>query len=90
MKGCVRKRGKSENKWTVVVDFGRDPVTRKRKQKWISVTGTKEDAEKELIRYLHEINSGSYVEPSKMSLAEFMKYWLKMYANPCPGGRRKP
>lgn len=79
MKGYVRKRGKSENKWTVVVDYGRDPVTRKRKQKWISVTGTKEDAEKELIRYLHEINSGHYVEPSKMSLSEYMLFWFEKH-----------
>ncbi|MFX4261307.1 tyrosine-type recombinase/integrase [Pelotomaculum propionicicum] len=80
MNGYVKKRGKSDDKWTVVVDFGRDPVTRKRKQKWTTVTGSKEDADKELIKQLHEINTGNYIEPSKMSLKEFLKYWLKMYA----------
>ncbi|MCP4317731.1 MAG: site-specific integrase [Hyphomicrobiales bacterium] len=79
MKGHVRKRGKAS--WAVIMDLGRDS-TGKRRQKWHSVKGTKKDAERELARIVNEINAGSYIEPSKQTVAEFLEYWLSAYAEP--------
>ena len=49
MKGHIRKRT-----WAIVVDIGRHPDTRKRRRRWLTVHGTKHDAE----RKQHEILLG--------------------------------
>jgi integrase len=77
MKGHVRER--SPGHWAVVVELGRDEKG-KRRQKWHSVPGKKRDAERELSRLLHEMNTGAYVEPSRMSVGDYLKRWLEDYA----------
>ncbi|MCL6447305.1 MAG: site-specific integrase [Armatimonadetes bacterium] len=74
MRGCIYKR--SKNSWTVVVELPRDPVTNKRRQKSITVKGTKKDAERELARLINEIETGMYVEPSQMTLGDYLDQWL--------------
>lgn len=76
MKGHIRKR--SAKSWAIVLDLGRNAAG-KRKQKWHSVRGTKKDAEAELARLIHEMNTGSYVEPSKMPVRDYLDLWLKNY-----------
>src|SRR5680860_740229 len=52
----------------------------KRRQKWHTVHGTKKDAEAELARLVHEVNTGAYAEPDKMLVREYLDRWLKDYA----------
>ena len=52
MRGHLKKR--SKNSWTIVLDRGRDPATGKRRQQWVSVKGTKRDAERKLAELLHQ------------------------------------
>ena len=73
MRGHVRKRGK---KWCIVVDTGVDPKG-KRKQKWFSGYTTKKEAEADLANVLRQINTGEYVEASKITLLDYLKTWLK-------------
>jgi len=77
MKGHIRQRG--EKSWAVVLDLGRD-AGGKRRQKWHTVKGTKKDAQRELARLLHELNTGAYVEPTAMTLAVYLDRWLHDYA----------
>jgi integrase len=77
MKGHIRKRGKRS--WAVVIDLGRD-ASGKRRQKWHPVRGTKRDAQRELINLLNAIHKGDYVEPSKMTVSEYLDRWLSDYA----------
>ena len=79
MRGHIRKRGKAS--WAVVLDLGRD-ASGSRRQKWHSVKGTRRDAEREMSRILGELNMGSYVEPARMSVGEFLDRWLADYAKP--------
>jgi integrase len=74
MKGCIYPRG--ERKWALVIDLPRG-TDGKRKQKWHTITGTKKDAERELTRLLHELNTGGYVEPSKLTVGKHLEQWLK-------------
>ncbi|NQV22123.1 MAG: site-specific integrase [Rhodospirillales bacterium] len=78
MKGHIRKRGLKS--WAIKVELPRDPVTGKRRTKWHTVRGTKRQAEIELTRLLHEINTGQYAEPSRMSVAQYLEHWLETYA----------
>jgi len=77
VKGHIKKGGK--NSYYVVIDLGRDPITKKRRQKWHTIKGNKRDAEKALAEILHQLNTSSYVEPLKMTMAEFLKLWLRDY-----------
>jgi len=74
MKGHVRRRG--TRSWAVILDLppGEDG---KRRQKWHAVKGTKRDAERELARLIHSLNTASYVEPTKTTLAEYLERWLE-------------
>jgi integrase len=77
MKGHIRKRGKDS--WAIVIDLGRDSAG-KRRQKWHTVHGTRKNAETELTRLLHQLDSGTYVRPTKMTVEEYLERWLKDYA----------
>jgi integrase len=82
MKGHIRER--SPGKWAIVIDT-RDPATGKRKRKWHRFTGTKRQAQVESARLVSSINAGTYLEPSKTTLAEFLERWLEhIKANVAP------
>lgn len=78
MKGFLKKR--SADSWSVVVFLGKDPVTGKKKYKWHTVQGNKKKAEAELVRLLRELQTGSYVEPHRITIAEYLDKWLEDYA----------
>ena len=80
MRGHIIKRYK--NSYTVVLNLGIDPTTKKRKQQWISVKGTKKEAEKRLADLLHQLDTGTFMKPGKTTLGEFLERWLKEYAQP--------
>jgi integrase len=73
MKGHIRER--SSGNWAVVIDI-RDPATGKRRRKWHSFRGTKRAAQLECARLISEIQRGSYVEPNKTTVAQFLDQWL--------------
>lgn len=62
MKGHITQRAKGT--WSIIVELGRD-ANGKRKQKWITVKGTKKKAQSELNSLLVSLDQGTYVEPTK-------------------------
>jgi integrase len=73
MKGTIIKRGK---KWSVVIDVGRDEAGR-RIRRWHSGFDTKREAEEARIEILSHLQRGSYTEPSKATVAEYLRQqWL--------------
>jgi integrase len=80
-----RERGsiiKRHSGYSLVVEAGIDPNTGKRKQKWIAVKGGKREAEKKLTEILHSKDTGSFVPPTKLTLAPYLEKWLVDYAKP--------
>jgi integrase len=73
MKGHIRER--SPGRFAIVLDV-RDPETGKRKRRWHSFRGTKRAAQVECARLVSELNGGTYIDPSKVTLAEFLDRWL--------------
>ena len=73
MKGHLRER--SPGRWAIVIDL-HDPETGKRKRKWHSFCGTKRQAQVECSRLISQIKDGVYVEPAKMTVRQFLDYWL--------------
>ena len=74
MKGHIRER--SPGHWAIILDQ-RDPATGKRKRKWHSFHGTKRETQTECSPLITEFTRGSYVEPSKISLATFLDKCLE-------------
>jgi integrase len=75
MKGHVTEQGKGN--WYAVVDI-RDPVTGKRKRKWRSLPGCKgkREALERCALLVADIGKGQYVEPSKVTVKDFLERWL--------------
>ncbi|MED0676944.1 tyrosine-type recombinase/integrase [Aneurinibacillus thermoaerophilus] len=73
MKGHVRKRG---NKWSFVIDIGRDE-TGKRRQKRFSGFNTKKEAEKALAQKINELHTGQFVDATKETVGEYLSVWLE-------------
>jgi integrase len=77
MRGHITKRGK--NSYSIAVSLGKDSTTGKYKQQWVSVKGSKKDAEKRLAELLHQLDNGTFMKPSKTTLGEYLEKWLKDY-----------
>src|SRR3974377_993807 len=73
MKGHIRER--SRGRWAIVLDI-RDAATGQRKRRWHSFAGTKRQAEIECARLISELSGGTYLEPNKTTVAQFLDRWL--------------
>ncbi len=80
MRGHITKRGK--NSYSIALSLGRDPSTGKYKYQWVSVKGTKKEAEKRLAELLHQLDNGTFIKPGKTTLREYLEKWLRDYAKP--------
>jgi integrase len=74
MKGSIRER--SPGHFAIILDAA-DPKTGKRKRRWHSFKGTKREAQIECSRLITGMKDGGYVEPSKITLLQFLERWLK-------------
>ena len=73
--GHIRPQG--DGSWEIKFDLGRDPLTGRRVTKYVTFRGTKRKAQEELTRLLGQRNDGSYVEPTKMTVAQYLNHWLE-------------
>jgi integrase len=78
MTGHLRQR--SPGSWEIKFDAGADPVTGKRKTRYVTVKGGKKAAQAELRRLLSAVDEGRDVEPSKTTLAEYLGRWQRDWA----------
>lgn len=75
MTGNITRRGKGS--WRLKFEAAdRDPATGKRRTRYVTVRGTKREAQSELIRLLAEVESGTAIDPSKVTVADYVRGWL--------------
>jgi integrase len=81
MRGQIKKRvgKKGDVSWQIIVPLGRDPVTGKYKKKWVTVQGTKKEAEKKLNEMLSLLEKGININPEKITYSEYLDKWLADY-----------
>ena len=77
MRGSIQRN--SKRSWRLVYDVGRNH-SGKRRQKAVTFKGSKREAEKELARLITEFENGGFVEPHKLTLADYLESWLKSHA----------
>ncbi len=80
MKNGIRKRGK--NSYAIFISLGKDPLTGKYNYHWETVRGTKKEAERRRTELLHQLDTGTFIKPSKTTFAEYLGRWLSDYARP--------
>lgn len=84
MRGSLVQRYKGS--WSIVLDLGyqTDPATgvRKRKQQWITLHGTKRDAENKLGDLLRDAQRGELVRPHRRTFGEWLDEWLAKAIKP--------
>jgi integrase len=74
MKGSLKER--SPGHWAIILDT-RDPCTGKRKRRWHSFQGTKRQAQVEQARLVTEAERGTSLEPSRVTVGEYIERWLE-------------
>jgi len=75
MNGSIQNTG--DGKWRLVFDLGRDAFG-KRRQKVVRFRGNKKEAQKKLRDLIGEYENGGMVEPSKMTVGEYLADWLEL------------
>jgi integrase len=79
MKHGIRRR---KDSYAIFISLGKDPTTGKYKYHWETVKGTKKEAEKRRTELLHQLDTGTFIRPSKTTFAEYLGRWLSDYARP--------
>ena len=77
MRGSIIKRSKGS--WTIIINLGRDPATAKRKQRWVTIRGTKKQAETRLAELLNQMDTGGFIKPTKETFGSFLQRYLDDY-----------
>jgi hypothetical protein len=76
----MRRRGtiksRSSGSYRIRYSLGRDPVSGKRRFGTATVRGTRKDAERELTRLLRITDTGEHVDPSRMTVQQWLETWL--------------
>jgi integrase len=81
MKGHIRARGLGA--WELKFDVHSD--TGERKTRYVTFRGGKREAQKKLTELLDQVNKGSFIDPSKTTLAEFLDRWESWAATQVSG-----
>jgi integrase len=72
--GHIRER--SPGSFELRYSLGTDPATGKRTIATATVRGSRKDAERELRRLLRALDTGEHVDPSRITLREWLGQWL--------------
>ncbi len=74
MRGSIVKRGSG---YSYVLALGRDDVTGRKRQKWVSGFRTKREAEAALTEALRRVQSGQFADPGRTTVSEFLDHWIE-------------
>ena len=81
MRGDITRRGKAS--WRIKFDLGADS-NGKRQTRFITVKGKRSDAERELTRILGEADKGTMIDPTKLTVGEYLATWLNSIQDRSP------
>ncbi|HEY8335293.1 MAG TPA: tyrosine-type recombinase/integrase [Tardiphaga sp.] len=76
MKGNITRRGK--NSWRIKFDI--EAGEKGRETRYVTVRGTKKEAQIEAATIIAAASKGDYIEPSKETVAQFIERWLRDWA----------
>jgi integrase len=71
VRGSIVRRG--ARSWRLKYDL---PGTTKRQTRYVTIRGKRQDAERELARLIGAVHDGTNVEPSRITVADYLRSWL--------------
>ena len=80
MRGSIKWQ--SDNSYRVRASIGKDPISGKYISHFETVKGNKKDAERRLRELLTEVDKGTFIEPGKITLGNYLTQWLRDYVKP--------
>jgi integrase len=72
MRGSISKRGRRS--WRLKYDVER--IGGRRQIRYVTYRGTRKEAEAELARLVTSVNTGTHVDPDKITIGEWLHKWL--------------
>ena len=72
--GHIRQR--SPGSFEIRYSLGANSATGKRGVATATVSGTRRDAERELRRLLRALDTGEHIDPTRMTVREWLNQWL--------------
>lgn len=78
----ARIHRRSTGTWEVILELGRDPRTGKRQRRTFTIRGTKREAEQSAAAQVAAMSGGTFVDPSKETVEQFLRRWLRDYVEP--------
>jgi len=72
--GSIRER--SSGSFELRYSLGTDAATGRRRMANVTLRGTRKDAEKELRRLLRAVDTGEHVDPTRITVREWLATWL--------------
>lgn len=87
MKGHLEQRETNKKlprgvcSWTIVIETGRTAEGRRTRRRF-PLVGTKRQAESELAERIHQLETGALLQQDRITVAEYLQYWLGVYARP--------
>jgi integrase len=79
VKGNLTRRG--QRSWRLKFDAGSDPTTGRRITKYVTLHGTRRQAQEEGAKIVAAAVSGQHVDPSRETVGAFIEHWLTDWAN---------
>jgi integrase len=76
MRSTGHIRARAPGSWEIRYSLGTDPATGKRRTATATICGNRRAAEKELRRLLHTLDSGEHVDPTRMTVKQWLTSWL--------------
>ena len=86
MRGHVRKRG-THDSWEIKYDLP-DRIGGRRQTRYKTFQGSRREAQAELARLLAQVADGDHVEPSKVTVAEYLRARLEIWRTKGTVGRK--
>lgn len=77
MKGHIQQRGK--NSFRLKLDDGADPGTGKRRIRYVTVRGTKREAQRQLAKLITAVADNAFSKPVKVSVADFLRERVQLW-----------
>jgi integrase len=78
VRGNITRRGKTS--WRIKFDVG-TTAAGKRETKFVTIRGTKAQAQAEAAKIIASTTTGQFVDPSKETVAQFAERWLRDWAD---------
>ena len=80
MRGHIKQRAKGS--WSISIYLGKDNITNKKKYKWYTIHGSKQEAERFLNEKINELEKGIYVDGKNITFSEYLIYWYEQKCLP--------